>query len=322
VTAALPLALLAAAAGAAGAEGASAGTTPPAAEPRAVQVRLSKREVRLGEPFELASEVRHRPEERYALPAAPAATPFRVLGATCPRRAEGGDAVTACTLRLALYDLGPHELPDLVLAAATPEGARALRVPGPTVTGAGVLDPAAPTESLALKDLAPPAPLMVLNLPLLFGALAAALAAAAAWLGWRAWRARALRAAEPPAPLPPHERFALQLEALVEARLAEQGRAGELLLLLSGHAREYLGAVTGQRALDLTSTELLARLGHQPDPRIDLDALHAFLQVADLVKFARAPAGRGEADAALAFARGLLERTRPPPPAVPPEEAR
>jgi hypothetical protein len=222
--------------------------------------------------------------------------------------------VTTCTLRLALFDLGPHLLPELILSAEAPEGTRELRIPGPGVTGAGVLDPAAPPEALALKDLAPPEPLLVPNVPLAIGLAVAALAALAGWLGWRAWRRRALRQAEPPPPLPPHERFSRQLDALQEARLAERGRAPEQVARLSEHVREYLGAITGQNALDLTTGELLSRLSFQPDPRIDLASLRAFLEAADLVKFARAPAGAPEAEDGMRFARGLLEATRPAPP--------
>jgi hypothetical protein len=285
-----------------------------AAEPLAVRVRLDRKDVRLGEPFELTVEVRHVAAERYALPAPLPIEPFRLLGAGCPRREEGAEAVTTCALRLALYDLGAHDLPELVLRAETPGGARELRVPGPAVTGIGILDPAAPAASLGLKDLAPPAPLHVPNWPLAVGLLAAALSAAAARWGWRAWRWRSQRVEGPP-PLPPHERFSRQLEALEEARLAAQGRGLEHFSRLSAHVREYLGAVTGQRALDLTSAELLARLSFQPDPRLDLGALRAFLEAADLVKFARAPATAAEADDALGFARTLLDRTRPRPPA-------
>jgi hypothetical protein len=298
------------------AEGAAPGGAPrpPGAEPRSVHVRLERREVRLGEPFELAVEIGHRADETWALPSGLAMEPFRLLGAACPRRAEGDGAVTTCVLRLALFELGAHDLPELALAVSTPEGARELRLPGPSVTGVGILDPAAPPEALALRDLAPPAPLLVPNLPLLVGALALALLGIATAWGWRAWRRRARRAGEPPAPLPPHERFALQLDALAAARLGEQGRGREHFFRLSAHVREYLGAVTGQNAIDLTSGELLARLSFEPDPRLDLGALRAFLEASDLVKFARAPAGAAEAADALAFARGLLDRTRPPPP--------
>lgn len=292
----------------------------PAAEPASVEVRLSKREVRLGETFELTVEIRHRPAERYSPDRAFVVEPFRLVGSDCPRRPDGADAVTTCSLRLALYDLGPHDLPGLTLPVETPEGARVLRVPGVTLTGVGILDPGAPPEALALKDLAPPVPLRVPNLPLLLGAVAALGALAAAWLAWRAWRRRALRATEPPAPLPPHERFALQLQALEDARLPGLGRTREHFFRLSEHVREYLGAVTGQNALDLTTSELLARLGFQPDPRLDLAGLRAFLESADLVKFARAPAGAAEAGEALAWARALLDRTRPSPPAPAPPE--
>lgn len=287
--------------------------TPPAAEPHGVRVRMERREVRLGEPFELAIEVRHAPAERYAPPALPAPRPFRLLDAGCSHREEPNEAVTLCTLRLALFDLGAHDLPDLTLAVETPAGRRELRVPGPTVTGAGVLDPAAPLGALALRDLAPPAPLLVWNYPLGARALAVGLALLAAWLAWRALRRRRERVDEPPPPLPPHERFARQLDALAAARLAEQGRGREHCFRLSVIVREYLGAVTGLNALDLTTAELLGRLSLRPDPRLDLGALRAFLEETDLVKFARAPAGPGAADG-LAFGRTLLARTRPRPP--------
>ena len=288
----------------------------PAAEPIGVQVRLESREVRLGAPFELAIEIRHRLTERYSLPASPA-EPFRLLSGSCQvgegSAAARGEATTTCTLRLALLDLGPHDLPELVLPVETPEGPRELRIPGPAVSGAGILDPAAPPEALALKDLAPPAPLLVWNVPLAIGLLAALLAALAGWLGLRAWRRRALRGAEPSPPLPPHERFARQLDALEAARLPDRGRAAEHVARVSEHVREYLGAVTGQNALDLTTAELLARLSFQPDPRVDLARLASFLEAADLVKFARAPAGATEAAGGSAYARALLARTRPAP---------
>jgi hypothetical protein len=215
-------------------------------------------------------------------------------------------------------DLGPHDLPELLLPAETPEGARELRIPGPTVIGAGILDPAAPPEALALKDLAPPAPLLVWNVPLALGVLAVLVVLAASWLGLRAWRRRALRGAEPSPPLPPHERFARQLDAVEAARLPDRGRAPEHVARVSEHVREYLGAISGQNALDLTTGELLARLSFQPDPRIDLAGLRTFLESADLVKFARAPASVAEAADGSAFARALLAATRPAPP---PQEA-
>jgi hypothetical protein len=313
------------------AEPAASPERPPAAEPIDVRVRLERPEVRLGEPFDLTIELRHRPAERYALPDSLVAEPFRVLAATCPRREEAGDALTTCTVRLALFELGAHTLPELVLSAATADGARELRIPGPSVTGAGILDPAARPEELGLKDLAPPAPLLVPNVPLAIGALSALLAGIAGWLGWRAWRRRARRGVEPPPPLPPHERFALQLDALA-LRWSEHPDCGrEHFFRLSEHVREYLGAVSGQNALDLTSAELLARLSFQPDPRLDLAALRAFLESSDLVKFARAPAGGRQADEGLSFARSLLAATRPASPSpsaagtggrdVPPEAA-
>jgi hypothetical protein len=315
VTAALLSALLFAAS-----EPTVTAAAPPQAEPNGVRVRMERREVRLGEPFELVVEIRHATAERYAAPVLPGPEPFRLLAVACPRSEEPKEAVTRCTLRLALFDLGPHELPDLTFAVETPGGPRELRVPGPTVTGASVLDPAARPGDLTLRDLAPPAPLLVWNHPLLLRLLGLALACAAAWMGWGALRRRLERADDPPPPLPAHERFARQLDALDEARLAEQGRGREHFFRLSEIVRAYLGAVTGQNALDLTTDELLGRLSFQPDPRLDLAALRAFLEASDLVKFARAPAGPSAAADGIAFGRTLLARTRPRPPSPAPVE--
>ena len=125
----------------------------------------------------------------------------------------------------------------------------------------------------------------------------------------------------PPPPVPPEVRFAGRLDQLEQERLGEQGRGREHFFRLSEAVRDYLGAVTGVNALDLTTEELLEALARQPDPRLPLEPLQRFSETADLVKFARLPAdGRACADG-VAFARELLARTRPAPAVTPPAPA-
>lgn len=293
--------LLAAALGAAG----PAPDAPPRAAPHAVLVRAERTEARLGKPFAYELEVRHPAEESYALPGDLDAPPFRGSARGCRRVDSGGEARTTCALSLAIFALGAHDVPEVQLAVQTPAGAASFAVPGPRITGVGIIDPAAPPGQLALRDLAPPVPLLVPSLRLLAWA-AAALAALALLVALvRGRRARARAGAEPPPPEPPAVRLHRRLDALEAQGLAARGLGKAHVFELSEIVREWVGAVAGLNALELTTAELDARLRRVRDPRLDVEALRRFGELADLVKYARAPAGPEECAAATRFARGL-----------------
>jgi hypothetical protein len=275
------------------------------ARPLSLLARAERSEVRLGEPFGYEIEVRHAPAERYAIPPDLDAPPFRGAGGACRREAHGDEVRTTCAIRLALFALGPHDVPELALSVESAEGAATLAVPGPRVSGVGVIDPAAPAEGLALRPLAPPVPLVVPSLRVLGWAAAAAALLLTALLARRALRARARAGLPLPPPEAPGARLARRLDALEAEGLAARGRGREHVAAVSAIAREWLGAVTGVNALDLTTAELCERLARADDPRVDLSALRRFCEDADLVKYARAPAGPAECAAATAFARGL-----------------
>jgi len=302
-----------------------AAAAPPAAGAgaRTFEVAVSKAQVRLGEPFEWAVRIRHPTEERISLPPAgglPGA-PFHAEPRGCLREEGPAGAVTRCTVSLALFALGAHPVPEIGLAVETPGGEERLAVSGPTVEVKGVLDPAAPPGSLALREPAPPVPLLVPTLRAVWWALGLAAAAALAVLAARAWRRWRARRAEPPPPLSAEERFARRIDELEALRLGARGEGREHVIRLSEAVREFLAAALALPALDLTSAEILARLAAAGDPRVDLLALRLFLEEADLVKFARAPAPEEVCAAGLRYARGLLEALRPAPAgeASPPE---
>lgn len=286
-----------------------AAQAPAASEPREVRSRLTRGSPRLGEPFDWEIELRHPPEETWSLPSRLELPPFQATAQGCRRAAAGADVLTTCSVRLSLFELGGHDLPALRLEGAAPGGPQVLEVPGPRVTATGVIDPKAPEDQLTLRGPAPPVPLLLPTWRPVWIALGAVAALALLWLAWRAWRRRSTRADAPSPPMPPDERLARRLDALAAERLPEQGRGQEFFFRLSEAVREYLGAITGVNALDLTTGELLAALAAAGDPRLDLAALRAFSEEADLVKFARLAVGGRECDAGLAFARDLLART-------------
>lgn len=286
---------------------------PAQAAPRQVHSRTSASAAKLGEPLEWNIEIRHPPAERYQFGAPLPEGPWRAEPLGCQRVETTDEVTTTCRLRLALLSLGAVDLPGLSLAVTTPDGQRSLDVPGPRLTGNGVIDPAVPSDQLKLKDLAPPVPLMVPSWRLLWVTLAALAAILVGWRLWRWWRARRHAGAAPPPPIPPEVRFAARLDELEGERLGEQGRGREHWFRLSESVRDYLGAVTGVNALDLTTAELLERLADQPDPRLPIEPVRQFCETSDLVKFAKLAADGHACADGIAFGRELLAKTRPPP---------
>jgi hypothetical protein len=293
-------------------EPAPAAAAPEQATPGQVHSRTTAASARLGEPIEWEIELTHPPAERYDFGPPLAEGPWRAEPLGCQRVDQPTGTTTTCRLRVALLALGPVDLPPLRLSVTTPEGPRVLDLPGPHLTGNGIIDPQVPAEKLELKPPAPPVPLLVPSWRLLWWALLAVGLGLLGWRLWRWWKARRRAGEAPPPAVPPEVRFAGRLDELEGERLGEQGRGREHWFRLSEAVRDYLGAVTGLNALDLTTEELLAALARQPDPRLPLEPVRAFCETSDLVKFARLTAdGRACADG-IAFGRVLLERTRPP----------
>ena len=282
----------------------------PEADPIALHARADKASVRLGEPFGYQVEIRHRPEERYALAREIDLSPFRADGARCRREEAAGQARTTCTMQLSLFALGPFDVPDLLFEVDRPAGKARLVVPGPRVTGVGVIDPRTPAGALALRDLAPPVPLWVRSYRLLLVALCAGAALALAFLLAGALRRARARRALPRLPTPA-ERLERRLRALEAERLPLRGRGEEHIARLAEAVREYLGALRDLPALDLTSAELLAALRYPPDGRLDLGGLERFLSQADLVKFARLTPSEPECLTALKEAETIVTATLP-----------
>jgi hypothetical protein len=278
-----------------------------AASPLSVLVRAERTEARLGEPLAYEIDVRHRADEAYELAGDLEAPPFRGAARGCKRVDSGAEARTTCSLSLALFALGAHDVPDVILVARTPAGEEVLPVAGPRITGTGIIDPAVPPERLSLRDPAPPVPLLVPTLRPLWWAAGLAALVAAAFLARHAWRARArARAASgPPPPEAPGARLGRRLDALEARGLAERGLGREHVFEVSEIVREWIGAITGLNALDLTTAELVDALRRAADPRVDAEAIRRFGEQADLVKYAREPAGPEDCAAATAFARGL-----------------
>ncbi|HEY7725765.1 MAG TPA: hypothetical protein VH880_10540 [Anaeromyxobacteraceae bacterium] len=275
-----------------------------------LRAELSRASVRLGEPFELALALRHEPGEAASLAPLPPLEPFALREAGCRTVAGDRSALTTCELALQLLDLGDHVLPPVAVVVRGPAGERRAEARGLRVRALGVTDPAVPAASLPLREPAAP-PVEVPRLaPLAWaGGLLAALALAI--LAVRLWRRRRSRVPAPP-PLPPDQRFARRLAEILALELPARGRGREHVERLAEAVRDLLAALAPGAALDLTSAELLAALGARPLSGVDLGALRAFLELADLVKFARHEPPAEACAAASRYAAALGEAARPP----------
>lgn len=279
----------------------------PAAEARG---EPAQRAVRLGEPFDYAVALRHAADETVELVPPADLGPFGLRSSGCRTTAGERSAVTVCTLSLQLFALGEQAVPPLTLRLRGRSGERLVVAAGAPVQSLGTLDRDQPASAQPLREPAAP-PVMVRSARLLAlagGALAAVL------LGLLAWRRlqRRRRAGPSPLTLPPWERLARRVGEVAALELPQRGRGREHLDRLAEAVRGYLAAVAPPAHLDLTSGELLGALRAHPAPGVDVGALAAFLEEADLVKFARAQPSEVACARALDFARALAEAGRPP----------
>lgn len=139
---------------------------------------------------------------------------------------------------------------------------------------------------------------------------AAALAALVALVRWIRRRVRIARMA-------PRERALLELEALLARRLAERGQFKRFYVELTQVVRRYIERRHAIRAPKQTTEEFLrdaAQSGRFPPDT--LARLRAFLESADLVKFAgveaTAATARESADAARAYLEAEPSQSKPP----------
>jgi hypothetical protein len=166
-----------------------------------------------------------------------------------------------------------------------------------------------------LRDIKPP---VAIPDPWLWAAwsLGALLLAAALFLAWRYWRRR--RAQTPPVPVIPAH---LRARQKLEEALALLGQPKPFCIVVSDTARWYLEERFSFRAPERTTEEFLYELKGSllltPDQK---GSLGEFLNVCDLVKFARYEPGEPELRRLHEAALRLVQETEPLPETEPAAE--
>ena len=249
------------------------------------EARVDTARVTLGDPVQLTLRLRHRPEEKPALP-----PPAKVLPGFFARLEEGAGPVAVNGVveqvrryELRLYSLGLHRIPPLPVTFIQASGDTLVRTTQPLEIE--VVSVRRDGEDVELGDIRPPVEIPG-GVPLWLAAmlaalLLAALAAAVYWLLQR--RARRGEAAPVVAPTD----YAAEFARIAAMGLAERGDFKRHYSLLSDNMRRYLEAALQVDAMERTTDEIGAALR-----RIELEdparaEVENFLRAADLVKFAR-----------------------------------
>jgi hypothetical protein len=228
------------------------------------------------------------------------------------RRELRTDTVAGTPRLTVLYPLtawrpGRYDLPAVGLRVRSGGGESEVSVQLPSFTVRSVL-PAdtAGVEARPAKDVFGASRVWW---PLLLGLLLAAVAAAALWYWWRR-RSAPAEVVEPAAPVIPREAALAQLDALRREGLIERGEVRLFYIRLTETLRRFAATLERGWGADLTTAELALRM--RAAGFADGVELIRVLGVADLVKFARAPAPEDAASADLAAARDWVERVEPP----------
>lgn len=246
-------------------------------------------------------------------------TGFRIvdLGQDPPETLASGRIVERRWFRLRADLVGSYVLPAL---SATYGGAAGdagdLATPEIPVEVESVL-PADGTEVTDIRDIKPlrraePGRPWLLWLGIALAVLA--LAAAAWW--WRRRRERGDAAPETPA-VPPYELAIQELERLRRTDFSNLRELRRYYFAVSAVLRAYIEGRFGLNATDLTTEEILNRLGEPAPIAIRLDPVQArrlerFLLATDQVKFAAHLPGPEEIDRTYEQALGFVRATRPP----------
>jgi hypothetical protein len=287
-------------------------------EPLSVDRQVIPDKVRLGDPFVYRITLHHPPGQRWELRTPRDLGGYELIEQSRTRSDGKTESTTTYLLKMALFELGSHVLPTLTFDVLDASGGGVARFDGPDIEGKSSLPKDADQLGAKLEDIKPNEDVPVRSWRLLWAFAGAVALAALVWLAVRAWRNRPRHALPAAPPLPLDQRTLQALDALEAEGLPQRGLQREFHFLLNGLVRGYLGERFAFDALECTSGELLREVDRRRLPGIDEEALRGFVDQCDVARYARGEVPVPACTGALAFARALVESTRPrPPPAAP-----
>lgn len=287
--------------------------------PEQLRVRVSPEQVKLGEPFTLEVTVTHPPSQRYELKTPSDLGDFDYVGQE-RKRTDGADrSTTTMLVKLAAFQLGTLDTPNLELEVMAPEGSGLLPVPRAKVEVQSSLPKDAQDKGADLYDVKPPEelPIRSWKLLLVVGGLLAALVLGLALAKYLS-RPKAVMAAPLPPPEPLHLRARKALDALAAEDLPGKGEFKPYYFRLSEILRGYLGELYGFEAMESTTPELLTALRSRSTPGLPMPELASFAQTSDFIRYAKQVPSPDDCKGHLELAYHIIHSTQAALPATVP----
>lgn len=285
-----------------------------AAEPVTVVAAVDRSTATVGDPVRYVVEVRHPQgvEPRVAVPVSEGllgGLPVVDSGVERPRRPRGA-VVERHWWLLRPGGTGSFVLPPAVVTLDAPDGQQRFESSEVFVEVASVL----PEDAEDIRDVKPPRPRSRWGPWAWAGG--ALLAAVAALLFWRWWRKRRERTAATPV-LAPHELALRDLDRLRRTDFSSLAELRRYYFEISEVLRRYVEARFGLNATDLTTEEILGRLGQLRELHgAESISLREFLLATDRVKYAAEVPTESEIEQTYELALSFVESTKPREPEV------
>ncbi|MFQ5550204.1 MAG: hypothetical protein ACE5FJ_03090 [Gemmatimonadales bacterium] len=268
-----------------------------------VELSLSSDTLTLGQPISATYTIRYDRGLNVVWPET--AEPFEVRGIdTVSATDETGTALTV-TYALTAFQLGEQELPAMRFLITGGGIVDSVVAParGVTVVSVGL------DESGDIRDIKPPLGIPRRWWPQVLLTVAALIAAA--WLWHRRGRRTAGSDATIASTRPPHELALEALERLAQSDLLDRGKIKRYYIMLAAILRTYVTGRWSIDALDMTTDELMQKLGHADLAPDDRDVAGHILRQCDLVKFAKHRPGRAASRDTFELTRSLIASTAP-----------
>jgi hypothetical protein len=217
--------------------------------------------------------------------------------------------------RVAAFEVGPAEVPAVVLRVEGPEGGRELSTTPVEVEVRSVISEEEAEPVLA--DLKPPVSIAPDYRPLWLSLVILAILLAVAAVAWWTYRRVSTRLAAVPQEddpfrrMPPHEWVYAELKALLGRGWAERGEVARFHEELARIVKRYLGARYRVELLEHTTGEIRDLLTVAGTPADAAARASELLQACDRVKFAREMPDVDSCRRLVEDAYGIVDATRP-----------
>jgi hypothetical protein len=294
----------------------AAAATPAAPAAPALSARMDQSTVIIGTRFTVHVSVTHPPGMVVDLPVSlPLGTAFEEVGRkTRETKMDDGSVRRDFDIDLLVFELNVTEVPRIPITYV--QAGRVTELTTQPITIEVKTASSEPPKPESLRDIAKPVPIHRRDFTLLYVAGGLFGGIILLWLVRRIQvphsktRRREEAAVAAESLLPEDEVALARLEQLELSGALDAIDLKPAYLEMSEILRVYLGRRYGFPAIDLTTEEIRLHFDAKPEHGLPIDLLLDWLDTADLVKFANAPARPEDAHGACNSAREIVKVTR------------